>query len=242
VYAGSPAGFLQAVDVQHGRTRWAHRLTAGTVFRPALIATNRVAVGFADRETPRRGGVAVFDATTGDELWRYRFLPWTHVGADTGAAGSPIACDGVLVLGSEEGSLYGLDQESGQFRWVIPPLGGRPDHGRAPVQDYRPVTCVGDTLIAASLTGQVVAYDRKTRRERWRRTPLPASVAFGLTADDESVFVPFLSGHLVALALMDGSERWRIGGPSAGLMWTPLVYDSRLLVAGSGAGFLAFRR
>jgi outer membrane protein assembly factor BamB len=137
--------------------------------------------------------------------------------------------------------VYGLDADNGRIRWVIPPLAERPDHGSRPVQDYRPVACTGDALVVGSLTGRVIAYDVGTRRERWRRSPVPASVAFGLTTDRESVFVPYLSGHLIALALVDGSERWRVGGSSAALIWTPLVRGSRLLVAGSGAGFMMFR-
>jgi outer membrane protein assembly factor BamB len=82
----------------------------------------------------------------------------------------------------------------------------------------------------------------KTRRERWRVAPEAASVAFGLSADDRAIYVPYLSGHLVALDAADGRERWRAGGPAAGYIWTPLIYDARLLVAGSGAGFVAFLR
>jgi len=242
VFAGSPAGFLQAVDADSGRPRWTQAVTTGTVFAPALIGAGLVAAGFADRGTPRRGGIAAFDVRTGRERWRRTFLPWTGVRSSTGAAGTPVACGSVVILGSEEGTLYGLDPNGGQVRWVIPPLDARPDHGEPPVRDYRPLACGEQTLIAGSLTGQVVAYEVQTRRERWRRAPEAASVAFGLSTDAESVFVPYLSGHLLALSLADGTERWRIGGRSAGLVWTPLVHDSRLLVAGSGAGFMAFRR
>jgi outer membrane protein assembly factor BamB len=108
------------------------------------------------------------------------------------------------------------------------------------LHDFRPVVVSGDTVVAGSLTGEVLAYDLGTRRERWRRSPVDASVAFGLAADDTLVYVPYLSGQIVALSIRDGTERWRTGGSDDGFIWTPLVYDARLFTAGSGAGFVAF--
>jgi hypothetical protein len=67
-------------------------------------------------------------------------------------------------------------------------------------------------------------------------------VAFGLAADEDTVYVPYLSGDLVAMGAESGAERWRAGGRGMGLSWPPLVAPARLLAAGSGAGFLAFPR
>jgi hypothetical protein len=54
--------------------------------------------------------------------------------------------------------------------------------------------------------------------------------------------VPYLSGHLVAIDVDTGVERWRAGGSLMGLSWPPLVTPAWLLAAGSSAGFLAFAR
>jgi outer membrane protein assembly factor BamB len=115
------------------------------------------------------------------------------------------------VAGSQDGTLVGIDPRSGALRWVIPALRVRLDGRDMGAQDFRPVARAADTLVAGSLTGQVVAYDLGTRQQRWRVAPVAASVAFGLAADRTVVYVPYLSGDLVALDMRDGSERWRTG-------------------------------
>jgi outer membrane protein assembly factor BamB len=97
-------------------------------------------------------------------------------------------------------------------------------------------------LIAGSLTGEVAAYELATRRLQWRRMPVNASVAFGLVADEEQVYVPYLSGLLVAIDVHSGVERWRLGGAGGAFSWTPLIAGDHVYVSGSEAGFLRFGR
>lgn len=242
VFAGSADGYLHAIDAGTGTGRWSRRVaTAATVFAPAAGA-GIVVVTYTEHLSPARGGVVAYSGIDGRELWRRRFLPWTTVNAATGGAGSPLVDDALVIAASQDGTIVGLSTQTGALRWTIPPLAARPD-GRAPVeQDFRPLARTGSVLVAGSLTGQIVAHDLETRRERWRATPEAASVAFGLSADDGTVYVPFLSGLLVAIDAADGRERWRTGGPDDGYIWTPLFHGARLLAAGSGAGFVAFHR
>jgi outer membrane protein assembly factor BamB len=99
----------------------------------------------------------------------------------------------------------------------------------------------GRLLIAGSLTGRVTAYDLATRQERWRRSPMTASIVFGIASDERTIYVPYLSGPLVALGAEDGVERWRTSSDTVGFSWKPLIVAGRLLAASSGAGFFAFR-
>ena len=99
----------------------------------------------------------------------------------------------------------------------------------------------GQWLIAGSLTGRVTAYDLATRQERWRRVPITASIVFGIATDEHTVYVPYLSGPLVALGVEDGVERWRTGPDTSEFSWKPLITAGRLLAASSAAGFFAFR-
>ena len=243
VFTGSVGGYLHAIDARTGRARWSARIATDhetTVFGP-VVAGELVVAGFTEFSRPARGGVVAIERSTGRERWRHRFPAWVKREASTGAAGEPVVAERVVAASSQDGTIFGLDRASGTVRWVIP-AGLRPD-GRGPVvQDYRPVVLIGRTLIAGSLTGMVVAYDLETRRERWRQTPVAASVALGLAADESVVYVPYVSGHIVAMAAETGAERWRAGGTAMGLSWTPLVVPAGLLASGSRAGFLAFSR
>jgi outer membrane protein assembly factor BamB len=107
--------------------------------------------------------------------------------------------------------------------------------------DFRPLALAGPLLIAGSLTGEVAAYDLATRRERWRRVPVTASIVFGIAADAHTVYVPYLAGPLIALDAGRGIERWRTDPDASGFSWKPLVVAGRLLAASSSAGFFAFR-
>jgi outer membrane protein assembly factor BamB len=242
VFAGSTDGYVYAIDASTGQARWSRRVSDGLVFPELTVESDVVLAGFRDRRDPVRGGVVAIDIATGAERWRHALLPWRAVRAPTGAAQSPSLCNGVVVIAAQDGAIHGFDAESGHVRWVIPPLSTRADRGAISPEDYRPTVCADGALVAGSLTGQIVAYDQRTRRERWRAAPWPSSVAFGLGSDGDSVFVPYLSGHLFALRVSDGTERWRTGDASAGLVWMPFVHDSRLFVAGAGAGFVALRR
>lgn len=242
VFCGSSDGHLTALDIRSGVVRWTHRVRErATVFAP-VVNGSMVVASFTEPRAPARGGVVAVDPVTGRERWRRVLLPLLDIRSPSGATGAPLVTPDVVVAAAQDGTLVGLDPGSGQFRWAIPALRARADGRPLGSDDFRPVARVGDRLITGSLTGQVTAYDLHTRREEWHVAPEPASVAFGLAADEAAVYVPFLSGRLVALDARDGSERWRIGSASAGFVWTPLVSHSRLFVLGSGAGLLSIIR
>jgi outer membrane protein assembly factor BamB len=242
VFTGSSDGHLTALDIRSGRVVWTRRvIEQATVFAP-VVSDAMVVASFTEPGAPARGGVAAFDAASGRERWRRRLLPLLDIRSASGATGEPLLTSDTVVVGAQDGTVVGLEPGTGQFRWAIPGLRSRPDGRILGPHDFRPVVRVGGRLITGSLTGQVVAYDTHTRREQWRQAPVPASVAFGLAADEHTVYVPFLSGQLVAMDAQHGSERWRIGGASAGFVWTPLVSHSRLFVLGSGAGLLSIIR
>ena len=113
--------------------------------------------------------------------------------------------------------------------------------------EFRTLTLAGRRLVAGSLTGVVTAYDLATQQELWRSAPMTASIVFGMASDGHTVYVPYLSGRLIALGAEDGSERWRTDSDTFGFSWKPLIIPGlagqagRLLAASSGAGFFAFR-
>jgi outer membrane protein assembly factor BamB len=231
VFAGSYAGLLLAIDAQSGSVRWAGRLApeADTnVFVPA-IDDGLVFVTFSTFRGAGDGGVAAFDRH-GSLLWRTR----TAGPDERGVIGPAVPAGDVIVSADRRGTIAGVDRQTGGVRWRIP----RRLSVDAP-EDFRPMAVSGRTLVAGSLSGEIVAYDLVTQQERWRTWPSEASVAFGMTARDDVVYVPYVSGRVVALDARDGRERWRIGDRGEGFRWVPWLDGPSMFVNGAGAGLVA---
>jgi outer membrane protein assembly factor BamB len=94
-------------------------------------------------------------------------------------------------------------------------------------------------LVAASLNGELAAYDLDTRRRRWRYANGPSgAAALRLAADSTHVYAPYTDGSLVAVAVATGRERWRTALAAGGLEWPPYA-DGRRLIAGGSRGIVA---
>jgi outer membrane protein assembly factor BamB len=227
--AGSSVGRLWALDARWGSVRWSLEVTkkrSTTVFAP-IVADRIVVAPFTASDDLGSGGLVAADLATGRQIW-----------LRSGAfAGGPLVAGALVLAAQRDGTIHAFDRHSGARQWSIPSYATEP----AGVQELRTLALAGRSLIASSLTGLVTAYDLTTRRERWRRTPMAASIVFGMTSDGHTIYVPHLSGRLVALRAADGVERWRTGSDTFGFSWKPLVAAGRLLAASSGAGFFAFR-
>lgn len=234
VYTGSAGGMLHAVHTGTGVAAWS--VQAGpsansTVYAP--VVGRHVFATFSGFDLPRVGGVGAFDTRTGREMWRHEFA---HDGVP---AGRPVVVEELVLVADQGGSVHAFGARTGQQVWVIPPLdalGGQPD--------FRPLAVAGRVLVAGSLSGEVVAYDMPSRRVRWRWRPAgiaPVSVAFELVARFGVVYVPYLSGRVVALRLSDGVRLWDFGSGGGSFTWVPLVESSAIYLAGAKAGLFAFR-
>ena len=244
VFAGSPSGRLYAIDARRGTERWS--LSAGaatytTIFAP-IVEGDVVVAGFTTFSSPPAGGLLAAEAETGRVRWRVA-LPPAEVGASAGLTGGPLVAGTDVLITTDDGTIHVLDLENGVERRRLPPVGESGIADSGPVaHDFRALARTGRTLFAGSLTGTVVAYDIDTGAERWRRTPLDASVAFGIASDERAVYVPYLSGHLVVLDGETGLVRWRTGGAETGFSWMPRVDRDGFFAAASRAGFFAFLR
>jgi outer membrane protein assembly factor BamB len=240
VFTGSVTGRLWAVDVSTGLPAWSVPVVSDgrtTVFAP-IVSGPFVIAGFTSFGNVPRGGLVCVDASSGRVRWR-TWLPSARR-SDVGRAfaGGPIAAGHVLVAASQNGAIHAFEAASGAVAWSLPPSSPPALSGS---YEYRSIAITGRSLVASSLGGLVTAYDLISRRERWRRRPVDASVVFGIATDGRAVYVPYLSGRLVALDIDDGEERWRTSDPSSDFSWRPLVAAGRVLAASSSAGFFAFR-
>lgn len=92
-----------------------------------------------------------------EEAWRIRaFNPGPH----TAAKGSPAAVDGVLYVGSDDGSLHALRAADGHELWAAqtsPSTNGI--HGTPAVH--------GDQVLVGAYDGRMYSFDRATGTQRW---------------------------------------------------------------------------
>lgn len=244
VYAGSPAGRVYAIEAQTGTLRWSTVIAADgktTVFDP-ITRDGMVVASYTTFTAPNTGGIVGLDRATGRERWRAQYAA-VDSSAPSGAVGGPLFVDDTVVAASGTGAIHAFDRATGKIRWSLPAeeqTTNRPDE--PPRSGFRALAQTGRTLIAASLSGRVVAYDKNTQQRVWSYNGVPkGSAGIRLAGDEQTVYVPYLSGVLVALNAADGSERWTRGNWKAGFVSAPLIERDRLYI-GATDGFYCLRR
>lgn len=192
--AGSTVYFLTkrhevvAVDKASGLVRW--RAPTGEPGRETLGSSV-----LAHGDTVIAGDYAVhgFDATSGERRWRFEPGDGYGPGLYLGDAG-----EHVVFTGSPSGRLYAVDVKHGRLMWSAP---AAPESGTTVFQP----SLSGELVVAGYSTfrtpsgGGVLAVDRLTGRERWRREfPRPGTNGTGFGGG------PAVSGDLVIAASGDG--------------------------------------
>jgi outer membrane protein assembly factor BamB len=230
VLAGSLSGDVYAIDAATGSLRWTTRVAPGqtTAVYPPVVTRGRIVVAFTEFGGRLSGGLAGFDLD-GTPRWSRR-LP-----AGMGATGSAVADGTTAILGATDGSIRAFSTVDGALRWRLaaPASAGRRAAGG---RDIRALAAAGPVLVASSLDGEIVGYDRTTRRRLWRYRGGPeGAAALRLVADGTHVYAPYTNGSLVALSLATGLERWRTAPAADALEWPPLAHGPRLIAAGGRA-------
>jgi outer membrane protein assembly factor BamB len=241
--SGSTAYFLTkrhevvAVDAASGRVRW-RRSTGG----PGEETLGSSVVAHAGVVIAGDYAIVGFDAATGARRWR--FEPGRGYGAGLYLGE---AHDALVFAGSSSGHLYGVDVSDGRLRWSAQPV-AEPD-----TTMFQPVVA-GDLVVAGYSTfgrpiaGGVVAVDRLTGRERWRRefpgASLRAATGFGggpaVTGD--LVIAGSGDGQIHGFDRGSGLPRWvrpsvtRADGRRADRDWRALAVSGPWLAAGSVTG------
>jgi outer membrane protein assembly factor BamB len=196
-----------------------------------------VLAGFTVFDRPSTGGVIAVEARTGIEQWRAHFSePSDGAGKqNTAWAGGPVTWKDWVVAAASTGSIDVFDRRSGSLMHSIPQMADV-------AQDFLPMVVIRDSLVVGSLTGLVVAYRLPSFQERWRYSPSDAgSVLFGMTADRNSVLVPYAGGRVVGLDLDNGRVRWTTQRESGAFAWPPAV-DRRHVYAVGETSVTAFRK
>jgi outer membrane protein assembly factor BamB len=236
VYAGSTTGRIYALDVATGHPAWVSGpIGARAVVFGPVVEGGLVVAAYTDFTSVRHGGVLALDASTGDLRWHAKF-PSSAPGFASGAAGGPVIAADTIIATSSDGRIYGFDRTTGQVTWTLPPVAGMGE-------DFRPLLLCQRTLLVGSLTGVLIAVNTRTWQESWRYTsPEDGSIAFDIAADAETVYVPFASGHLTAVDLNTGVERWRVGTNDRRFEHLPAVADERLYVTSEDGLYVVAKR
>jgi outer membrane protein assembly factor BamB len=249
VFAGSASGHLYGIELESGRTRWMRTIADGgqTVVYEPVLDRDLLAAAFATIATPTAGGLAVFEALSGRELWRVLF-PVSANGIGVGAAGKPLMVSGLVIVANRDGVIHAFARDTGAPAWTLPALDVRllPDSPvpapPGPRPDFRALAASGRALFAGSLFGDVIAYDLDTRQERWRHLGgQNGSIGFHLSADTQTLYFPAFSGRLTAVHTATGVERWRIGDRDNMFLFPPVIAGD-VAYATAFTGFYALRR
>jgi outer membrane protein assembly factor BamB len=192
VYVGGPDGFLDAVDVETGARLWRFE-THGRISCAPRIAEGKVFLG----KNAHHDEFYAIDQKTGEPVWTIEDLGWTSLGA-------PGYADGMVFVGTVEGTMFGVDASDGAVVWE-----------RATGKGIYPSPATDDTNVyTGSHDGHYYAFDQKTGDVAWKTFTanpeghggLPDSAATVLLGDH--VYAQKRGASIVALSKDTGEEAW----------------------------------
>ncbi len=213
VVFGAGDGSVYALQPTTGAELWRFD-TDGRIRSTPAIADGIVFAGSTD------GLVYALDLASGSEVWRHATegagMTSADLGVDRKSIIAPVAVsEGLVFIGSRDGYMYALDQQTGERRW-------RFSHDGSWAMSAPAIS--GGTLYAGTSDGRFVhALDVQSGEELWRFTGEGytwASPAFA----DGTVYAGDGAGPLWALDAATGAERWHFPA-SGGVYSSPVVQD-----------------
>jgi outer membrane protein assembly factor BamB len=241
-YVGTTGGIVNAVRLADGAFVWT--FVAGRPLHGEALATDEHVYFVCDN-----GYLFKLDRKTGQEVWRYdlgdgrvaRVLPH-QVLDDIGigefdfdcAAPKPVLADGVLYVGSGDGSFHAVDAASGQRLWRFQNAEGTEEDLSVPWNKHgsrknrTDALLDGTKVIFASLDHRVYALDRQTGKQLWAKDTR-AEITGSPALIGATLIVGNRGGVLAALDPATGERVWRA------TFWGSAVESTA--VAGAGTVF-----
>jgi outer membrane protein assembly factor BamB len=222
-YIGTTAGVLNAIDTRKGDTVWT--FSAGAPIFGAAAVSDDAVYFVCDN-----GFLFKLDRSNGKELWRYdlgdgavpRVLPHPSVFDWDWQAPQPLLADGVVHVGSGDGSFHAVDAASGQRRWRF--------ETRGKIRTGAVID--GEQVVFGSADHFVYALDRSSGREIWR-FDTRAEVDATPVIHAGRVLIGNRGVGLYALAADTGKELWRLYFWGSWVESTPAVRDGVIYIGSS---------
>jgi len=225
-YVGTTGGVFNAVKTADGSLAWT--FSAGRpIFGAARVTDD--AVYF----TCDNGYLFKLERASGKELWRYdlgdervsRITPHPEVYDWDWHGPRPLVAEGVVYVGSGDGSLHAVDEGTGARRWRAE-TGGRIRGGAA---------LDGDRVVAGSADKFVYAFDRASGREIWKHDT-EAEVEDEPLVAGGKVFIGNRGIGMIALDAAKGERLWHTTFWGSWIESTPTLVDGVLYVGSSDLG------
>jgi outer membrane protein assembly factor BamB len=227
VYVGGPDGVVYALDRRTGAERWKTALGASTWTAPA-VAEHVIYVAAND------GRLYALDRRTGTRRWQFvtdgATMDLKKEGYDRRSIQStPSIAANVIIFGSRDGTVYGVDTATGRERWRA---------SYAPSWTSGSPTIRSDTAFVTTSDAKVVAaLDARTGRELWR-TSVGARIFPAVNLVGGAALIGTDGGQVVSLDASTGRVQWRFeaGDPIQG---TAAVRDGVLYFGSDGGRVFA---
>jgi outer membrane protein assembly factor BamB len=219
IHFTSVKGGLFAVDL-NGSLVWKITIEPDSFTSPPLLAGGKIVVGSG------KGFLRAFDAATGGEKWSYDAggtVQGTANGIDL-----PGGKKGIFVISQSDGSIHGVDLETGKGAWKTPPM-----------QRCDGSAGVGGGLIVMGSCAAALHVFSVEKAEKTSDVPLGRDneVAGGVAMSGTLAFAGTRSGKLCAVDVAAGKVVWTNADGQGEAFATPAVSD-KAVVFGADDGKL----
>jgi outer membrane protein assembly factor BamB len=239
---------VAAFDLVTGRPRW--KKSYGDIEVSPLLYQEHIYVGNT------AGSFFCLDRGNGDQRWRFDIPGNARL---KGIRSSPAADSGTVVFGADDGSVYGLNAETGALRWKTDtgaPVSASPliDNGKVFIGNragtvfaisqstgtlawranagagvFGNAVPAGTLVIFGTSSGNVLAYQRADGARVWSADAGGPVNAGGAVAGFV-MYVGTLRKEVVALSVTDGTVLWKADAGGR-IRTSPAVVDGRVVIA-----------
>jgi len=206
---------LSLYDIRRGNLAW--RIDAGDIATEPLVVDSLIIAAALYQH------IDAYARADGRRCWQYRTSAQIHC--------SPAAAHGVLVAGTDDGRLLGLDVLTGIKKWETDTHPSNVDSSAAgPMTGgiYATPVIRRQTVYVGTLDQEFLGVDLFTGAIRWR-SPLESKVIHAAAANDTLVVFGMNDGRIRALEAATGRTRWEFRA-SSGIGTSPTIAGERVFV------------
>ena len=223
---GGIDGGLYSLDARTGTIIWRLQ-TGGRIWSSPAVGAGAVYVGSLD------GRLYKADLRSGALRWTFATDGAALASGDFGydrrsIQSSPSVADGVVYVGSRDGTLYAVDTASGRMRWRF---------DNSVFWSNTSPAIAGGTIYDGNSDGLFVqGVDARTGKEAWRFTT-QLQVFASPSVSGDAVYAGDFGGNVYALDAKSGAELWRFRTDGRRIVSSAAI-DGGHLVFGSDDGLV----